>query len=118
MCFYENMFFVLIAARNIDCGHSFVFISCSSVSFFTRWNFSRIQYTVYIFETRKACFIVSEFSNYTKFCQIKDIINRGYSNFLLNIAFISSSEVENIYVFLELRSHKLNRFIFFTSRVK
>ena len=25
-------------------------------------------------------------------------INRGYSNFLLNMAFISSSEVENIYI--------------------
>ena len=26
------------------------------------------------------------------------IVHRGYSNFLLNMAFISSSEVENIYI--------------------
>ena len=35
-------------------------------------------------------------------------IYRGYSNFLLNMAFISPSEVENIYIL----------YIFFTSRVK
>ena len=28
----------------------------------------------------------------------RDDIYRGYSNFLLNMAFISSSEVENIYI--------------------
>ena len=27
-----------------------------------------------------------------------ELINRGYSNFLLNMAFISPSEVENIYI--------------------
>ena len=39
------------------------------------------------------------------FCQIKHYVNtpmqyidRGYSNFLLNMAFISPSEVENIYI--------------------
>ena len=28
----------LISAQNIDYGHSFLFIICSSVSFFTPWN--------------------------------------------------------------------------------
>ena len=29
---------------------------------------------------------------------VNNVIYRGYSNFLLNMAFISSSEVENIYI--------------------
>ena len=42
--------------------------------------------------------LVFEFE-YTKSEGTDQLVHRGYSNFLLNMAFISPSEVENIHIF-------------------
>ena len=43
-------------------------------------------------------FDILEITIFQYFCELLPVIYRGYSNFLLNMAFISSSEVENIYI--------------------